>query len=81
MRLLFSVVFVALSVQISFAQLGYRHNVVPQISPDSVDLAYYGKKKFWQGSATIVDLNLGVWAFDRYIVEGDFVFARLPVYL
>lgn len=77
MRIFISVLAIVLSVQISFAQFGYRHNVVPQISPDSVDLAYYGKKKFWQGSATVVGLNMGVWAFDRYIVEGDFAYISM----
>ncbi len=70
-------VFVVLSHPAMMAQLGYRHSIVPAVAPDSVDLEYYGTKKFWQASATVVGLNLGVWAFDRYIIEGDFAYISM----
>ncbi len=71
-RLIFALILVALSNATVWAQLGYKHSVVPAIAPDSVDLEYYGKRKFWQGSATVVGLNLSVWAFDRYVIDGEF---------
>ena len=76
-RLLTLIVCAVLSSVSMWAQLGYRHNVVPAVAPDSVDLEYYGKKKFWQGAATVVGLNLGVWAFDRYVLEGDFAYISM----
>ena len=54
-------------VQMLSAQIGYNHNVVPSALPDSLDLAYYGKKYFGRSTAIVVGLNLGVWAFDRYV--------------
>ena len=59
-------------VQMLSAQIGYRHNVVPSALPDSLDLAYYGKKYFGWSAATVVGLNLGVWAFDRYVRNQDY---------
>lgn len=63
--------------QKSFSQSAIRHHVVPAVAPDSIDLEYYGKKKFWQAAGTVVGLNLGVWAFDRYIQKGDFAYISL----
>ena len=41
---------------------------------DSVDIAYYGKQRPWQTSAMVVGVNLGVWAFDRYIMHEPFAY-------
>lgn len=68
---------IMLSCVTMWSQLGYRHSVVPAVAPDSVDLEYYGKKRFWQASATVVGLNLGVWAFDRYALKGDFAYISM----
>lgn len=53
------------------------HLVAPSLPHDSIDLVYYGKQRPWQAGATIVGLNLGVWAFDRYIQKGDFAYISL----
>ena len=60
--------------QMLSAQIGYRHNVVPSALPDSVDLAYYGKKRFGRSATTVVGVNLGVWAFDRYVRNQDYAY-------
>ena len=60
--------------QILPAQIGYHHNVVPSIAPDSVDLAYYGKKRFGQSSASIMGVNLGIWSFNRFVMKEDFAY-------
>ena len=52
--------------------------VAPQVDPDSVDLAYYGKKHFWRAAGTVVGFNIGLWAFDRYVQNGDF--ARISLH-
>ena len=73
-----SLLFVLVSmVQMLSAQIGYRHNVVPSALPDSLDLAYYGKKYFGRSAATVVGLNLGVWAFDRYVRNQDYAYISL----
>ncbi len=48
--------------------LRYRQSV----PPDSADVAYYGKRDFKQAALTVVGLNVGVWAFDRYVQNADF---------
>lgn len=42
--------------------------------PDSADLRYYGRKHPWRGAATVFALNMGVWAFDRYVTRGDYAY-------
>lgn len=54
------------------AQMSYRHHIVSPVAPDSIDLEYYGKKRFWQATTSIVGLNFGVWIFNRYIINEDF---------
>lgn len=44
------------------------------VLPDSADLAYYGKKHALRGAATVFTLNMGVWAFDRFVTRGDFAY-------
>ena len=66
-----------LSVQILSAQIGCRHSVVPSLAPDSLDLAYYGKKRLGQSAATIMGVNVGVWAFSRYVRKQDYAYISL----
>lgn len=40
--------------------------------PDSLDIQYYSKKNFWGAAAQVFGLNMGVWAYDRYIMNEDF---------
>ena len=63
-----------LMVQMLSAQIGYRHKVVPSALPDSLDLAYYGKKSLRRSAATVVGVNLGVWSFNRFVMKEDFAF-------
>ena len=61
-------------IQMLSAQVGYRHSVMPSLAPDSLDLAYYSKKRFGQSAATIVGVNLGVWSFNRFLMREDFAY-------
>lgn len=54
------------------AQMPIKYNMVNQVMPDSADLEYYGKKHFWRASAEVVGFNLGLWAFDRFALHGDY---------
>lgn len=61
-----------LSAVAASAQMPIKYRVRPQVDPDTADLAYYGRKHFWRASAEIVGFNIGLWAYDRYIQNGDF---------
>lgn len=65
-----------LSIPLS-AQITIRHQVATPKPPDSLDLAYYSKKKWFQAGATAFGLNMGVWAFDRYIQRGHFAYINI----
>ncbi|MBR5194145.1 MAG: DUF3943 domain-containing protein, partial [Bacteroidaceae bacterium] len=66
-----------LSVQMVSAQMGYRHNVIPSLAPDSVDLQYYGKKRFGQSAVAVAGVNLGIWSFNRFIRTEDFAYINM----
>lgn len=54
------------------AQIPIKHLAVDTIAPDSVDVALGTKKHFWRASAEVFGFNMGLWAFDRYIVKGEY---------
>jgi len=64
---------------LSFTLSGYsqfimRHKVVEPRKADTTDISYYSKKRAWLAASEIVGINLGVWAFDRYIQKADFAY-------
>ena len=64
-------------VQMLSAQIGYKHQFVPSLPPDSLDLQFYGKKRFGQSAVTVTGVNMGVWAFDRYVRKQAFAYISL----
>ena len=44
------------------------------VLPDSADVARLSHKSFWRASAEVVGMNIGLWAFDRYIQKGEFAY-------
>lgn len=52
----------------------YRHIVSTPVLPDSADIAYHEGKHFWRAGAEVVGMNLGLWAFDRYALEGHYAY-------
>ncbi|MDR2954266.1 MAG: DUF3943 domain-containing protein [Prevotella sp.] len=54
------------------SQIAIRHQVASPRKADSIDIAYYSKKNWFQAGATAFGVNMGVWAFDRYIQKADF---------
>jgi hypothetical protein len=47
------------------------------IKADSIDIQYYKKKKPWNAAGQIAGLNLGLWAFDRYVIKGDYAYISM----
>lgn len=56
----------------AMAQTPLRVHVDQQIAPDSADISYYRKPKFWQAAATVAGLNLAVWSNDHFIHHADY---------
>lgn len=52
----------------------YRHIIQSPEIPDSADMAYHEKKYFWRGAAEVFGINMGLWAFDRYALEGHYAY-------
>ena len=63
--------------QLLSAQIGYRCQLVPSLASDSLDLRYYGKKRFGQSAVAIMGVNLGVWSFNRYARKEDFAYINM----
>ena len=59
------------------AQIAIPHQVSTPRKADSIDIAYYSKKD-WVGAAVqIFTLNMGIWAFDRYIQKAEFAYINM----
>lgn len=54
--------------------LSFLQPVVSPVLPDSADVRRLEHKAFWRASAEVVGMNLGLWAFDRYIQHGQFAY-------
>lgn len=64
---------ILLTIQtLGYSQNAIHHSVVVPIPPDSTDLVYYGKKKWLNAGTQVFGVNMGVWAFDRYIQKAEF---------
>lgn len=51
-----------------------RRYVARPKAPDSLDVARLEKKAFWRASAETLGLNIGLWAFDRYVQKGHYAY-------
>lgn len=50
----------------------YRHLVSCPVLPDSTDVARLQKKRFWIAGTETVGFNIGLWSFDRYVLNGHY---------
>jgi len=67
--LFITILFVPLAVHSQFS-MRRQSTIIRQ--PDSLDLKYYGKKDFLGAATQVFGVNMGVWAFNRYIANEDF---------
>ncbi|WP_165020789.1 DUF3943 domain-containing protein [Dysgonomonas sp. ZJ279] len=58
----------------AYAQFAIRNSVRDPKPADSLDIAFYSKKKGWAAAGQIFTLNMGIWAFDRYIQKAEFAY-------
>lgn len=75
-RFLLLIIFLITTV-VGVAQITMRHQIADPRDPDSLDISYYSKKKWLQAGVTTFGLNMGVWAFDRYIQKGHFAYISM----
>lgn len=52
----------------------YRHIVSASEAPDSIDVLRHSRKSFWRAGAETVGFNIGLWAFDRYVLKGHYAY-------
>jgi len=52
----------------------YHHIVSTPLLPDSVDVRLHEHKAFWRAGAETVGFNIGLWAFDRYVLKGHYAY-------
>lgn len=52
----------------------YRHIVSTPVLPDSADVRMHEHKAFWRAGAETVGFNIGLWAFDRYVLKGHYAY-------
>lgn len=70
--------FILLHTVISgYTQVAIRHQVAAPKLADSIDIAYYSQKRWIQAGMTAFGVNMGVWAFDRYIQRGHFAYINI----
>ena len=51
-----------------------RHRLATPKPADSLDIDYYSHKRGLQAGTMVFGINMGVWAFDRYIRKADFAY-------
>lgn len=52
----------------------YRHIVSTPVLPDSADVRLHGHKAFWRAGVETAGFNIGLWAFDRYVLKGHYAY-------
>ena len=52
----------------------HRYFLDTPIKPDSADLDLRNKRHFWRATGEVVGMNLGLWAFDRFVQNGDYAY-------
>ena len=59
---------------LAYPQLAIRHQIASPKAADSLDIFYYSQKRGIRAGAMAFGVNMGVWAFDRYIRKADFAY-------
>lgn len=75
-KLLFIIVFF-ISALSAYPQFAIRKSVVPPSPADSLDIAYYSKKNGWGAATQVFSINMGLWAFNRYVGKKDYAYINI----
>lgn len=60
-----------------YSQLAIRRQVATPKVPDSLDISNYSAKRGIRAGTMVFGVNMGVWAFDRYIRKADFAYINM----
>mgnify|MGYP000859435641 CR=1 FL=1 len=75
-KLLFTTVFLISTVQ-AYPQFAIRKSVVLPKPADSLDIAHYSKKNGWGAATQVFSINMGLWAFNRYVANQDYAYINM----
>lgn len=56
----------------TLCDINNRHIATAHALPDSIDVKLHEQKSFWRAGAETVGFNIGLWAFDRYVLNGHY---------
>lgn len=60
-----------------YGQFAIRYQVVPPKPADSIDIAYYSKKNGLGAATQNFSINMGLWAFNRYIAKQHYAYINI----
>jgi len=61
----------------AYSQFAIRYQVVPPKPADSLDIAYYSRKNGLAATTKIFSLNMGLWAFNRYVAKQPYAYISM----
>ena len=73
-KLLLTLLTFLIAIDVAYPQLAIRHRLATPRPADSLDIDYYSRKRGLQAGTMVFGINMGVWAFDRYIRKADFAY-------
>lgn len=76
-RFFLAIILLFMVTPMAYPQFAIRKPVVPPRPADSIDIQYYSKRNGWIPAAKIFTLNMGIWAFDRYIQKAEFAYINI----
>lgn len=76
-KILSSLLIAFCSIASIHAQFSINRPMTIPHGPDSIDIAYYSKKHWEIATGSVVGLNMGIWAIDRYVVKGDYAYISI----
>lgn len=78
MKKLLLILFTLLIVtDFAYPQLAIRRRIATPKPADSLDIAFYAPKHGLRAGTMVFGINMGVWAFDRYIRKADFAYINM----
>lgn len=75
-KVLLATIFLVSAIS-AYPQFAIRKSVVTPKPADSLDIAYYSKKNGWGAGVQVFSINMGLWAFNRYVGKKDYAYISM----